>query len=144
MPVDTPDTITLALCTPSEVLLLQRNPEPQIDYIDPQGGMWKLIGGHIHEGESSIDATHRETREETGIVGLQLHYIATLPFKCKGVQAANWVYAAFSIERVGVTLSNEHVNYQWVPITEVMHATLAYRHAEIVQMVHERMSELHL
>ncbi len=142
-PQDTADTITLALVTPTEVLLLQRNPEPQPDYIDPQGGMWGLISGHIHKGEPSIDAVHREAEEETGIVGLQPHYIATLPFTCKGSQAANWVYAAFSIARVEVTLSNEHVGYQWVPITEAVHVTLMCRHTEILQMIHKRMSELH-
>ena len=138
-PRDTADTITLALFANNEVLLLQRNPEPSQDYIDPHGGEWELVGGHIHEGEASIDTAHREAEEETGIAGLQLHYISTLPFTCKGRQSANWIYAAFFIEHVGVTLSNEHVNFQWVPIEEAMERVTLFRnHAEILRLIYEK------
>ncbi|KVV38883.1 NUDIX hydrolase [Burkholderia territorii] len=48
----------------NRVLLVARRPTSR----------WTLPGGVIRRGESALDAAHRELREETGLVGLELAY----------------------------------------------------------------------
>ncbi len=127
---DTPNTITLALFAQDEVLLLQR-PDKH----------WELIGGHIQQDEASINAAHREAGEETSLVGLQLHFIKTMPFKCGDVQAENWVYASFLVERIEPTISTEHIDYQWLKIEEAVKMPLACKHSEILQDIVKRVLE---
>lgn len=44
-------------------LLLQERDEHPV--IDPE--CWGFVGGHVDDGEASIDAAHRELEEETGL-----------------------------------------------------------------------------
>ncbi len=44
----------------SEILMCKRIKEPYM-------GLYNLVGGHIEDGESGIDAAYRELFEETGI-----------------------------------------------------------------------------
>lgn len=48
----------------NRVLLVARRPTSR----------WTLPGGVIRRGESALDAAHRELREETGLVDLELAY----------------------------------------------------------------------
>jgi 8-oxo-dGTP diphosphatase len=75
-----------------EVLVARRH-----DHLH-QGGLWEFPGGKIHDGESTLDALHRELAEE-----LDIHVMAAAPlldiehhYADKSVRLEVWSVTAFS------------------------------------------------
>ena len=60
----TKERATIVCHRNGRVLLVARRPSSR----------WTLPGGVIRRGESALDAAHRELREETGLVDLELAY----------------------------------------------------------------------
>lgn len=97
-------------------------------------GYWDLVKGHIEPNESSLEAAHRELKEETGLE-VELHdgfkgvldYIFTDP---EGELVAKKVtYFIGKATSSEVTLSPEHEGYAWLPITEALER-LTYKNAQ--------------
>ncbi len=61
---NTPSVAGLAVVAADtgRVLMLQRALDPD----DPAGGMWEFPGGHVEDGEDTLEAAVREWSEETG------------------------------------------------------------------------------
>jgi len=82
-----------------------------------------LPGGLVDPGESEIQAVVREIGEETGIaVGsdyAKLVYAHTELSPDKSLSVTKCLYLIFLDDTPDVTLSWEHVSYEWVPISKI-------------------------
>ncbi len=97
-------------------------------------GHWDFPKGHVEKGESDVQATLRELKEETGIVDAEI-----LPgfseriryfFKKEGRTIAKEV--VFFVARTKtekVTLSHEHKGFVWLSFKEAV-AKLTYDNAK--------------
>jgi 8-oxo-dGTP pyrophosphatase MutT (NUDIX family) len=131
------DTITVALIVESgpeeKVLLLQRNPYPGGNYVDPFGEKWELIGGHIEPGEEPIKAALREIMEEIGILVMRsfLELVEVVPFNT----ATNYIYACRIPVLPPVLLSHEHIAFSFVTLRDAMQSQLAFKHNDALNAI---------
>lgn len=98
-------------------LLLRRAPQKRL------GATWQAVHGKIEAGETATQAALRELREETGLFPLRLwqlesvntFYIADLDrvLMCPG-------FAVEVDEGAGVVLSDEHTEYDWLPVGQAV------------------------
>ena len=138
------DTITVGLIVEpdNKVLLLQRNSYPCADYVDPFGEKWELIGGHIEADEEPIKAALREIMEETGILVTWsfLELVEVIPFN--GNTAMNYIYVCRVSRIVGmeppITLSNEHIAFKYVSISDAQQTQLAFAHNNALNAIVNR------
>ena len=84
------------------------------------GRYWDFPKGHIEEGEDERAAALRELAEETGIVDVDLmddfcHEIVYF-FRPpgRGLVRKTVVFFLSEVEAENVTISHEHVGYEWV------------------------------
>ncbi len=107
-------------------IILFRRQQKKHDYLllHYPHGHWDLPKGKIEKGESKTTAALRELKEETGLAteiidgfSEQYHYF----FKQDGNLIKKTVY--FFIGEAlsdGVTLSDEHIGYEWLPFDQAM------------------------
>ena len=95
------------------VLLIRRSPRSRTD-----PGRWDLPGGKMDFGERLADALAREVREETGLrVGNARPFFVT-----QFTREPFWVTCVtFLCDDVSgeIRLSDEHIEYAWVPLSEL-------------------------
>jgi type II secretory ATPase GspE/PulE/Tfp pilus assembly ATPase PilB-like protein/8-oxo-dGTP pyrophosphatase MutT (NUDIX family) len=79
-------------------------------------GAWETVHGRLHEGERPEDGAIREVREETGLDVTRLYNGTVQPFYLHmfGTVQLAIVFAAFVDEPAGVTLGEEHKQYEWL------------------------------
>ena len=124
-----------------KILLLQRNPDAYPNYIDPFPRFWELIGGGVNANETPEDAARREAKEEANIQLVALQLIGISPFTKwnrytnQKEPANNWIYVAFVEEEYPITISNEHLGFQWHSLAEVQRIALAFKHSAIVEII---------
>jgi 8-oxo-dGTP pyrophosphatase MutT (NUDIX family) len=79
-----------------------------------------LPGGVVDPGESELDATVRETQEETGIQldprNIRLVYARTAHYASEHKSVTKLLYVTTLRETPEVTLSWEHGDYAWMPL----------------------------
>ncbi len=101
-----------------------------------EAGHWDFPKGHIEQGETKHEAALRELQEETGIADITIidHFEDSFTYFFKNPQThvliKKTVY--FFIGRSSskqVTLSDEHVGYEWLPY-ERAHEQLTYKNAK--------------
>ncbi|GAA4980516.1 NUDIX hydrolase [Kitasatospora paranensis] len=90
------------------VLLVRRNPD---DYM---GGLWEIPSGTVENGESILDALHRETLEETGLTIDQVtDYIGHFDYtNSRGTTTRQFNFAVTVATTEPVVLT-EHDAHQW-------------------------------
>lgn len=90
------------------VLLLQR----QVG--DFMGGLFELPSGHVEDGETLLDALHREVAEETGMtLNAAPAYVGSFDYTSGSGRLTRQFNYAVSVPDPTVLLSEEHVGYRW-------------------------------
>ncbi len=97
-------------------------------------GYWDLVKGHLDQGESNLEAAHRELREETGLKAeLDAEFKQVLEYTFtddEGELVAK--KATFFLGKAtsnNVELSHEHEDYAWLPFHEAIQK-LTYKNAK--------------
>lgn len=94
-------------------LLLYRNNHPYFGD-DPD-----LPGGTVQKGEELEEAVIREAKEEIGVIIDEVTKVyAGLKYSLYGTYKA--LYAAHVNQRPDITLSWEHLSYEWLPKDEFL------------------------
>lgn len=83
-------------------------------------GIWQFPGGVLEDGETIREGALRELEEETGIYSTEVkekgEYKWTSPYD--GSQMKSHVFLV-EVEEKEVQLSREHVEHQWVELSEL-------------------------
>lgn len=98
-----------------EVLALRRGPSGR------NPGSWETVHGTIETGETPVQASLRELREETGLVPQKFYNLSRTEafYQHRTDQLAMIpVFAAFVAPEASVTLSAEHDRAEWLRIRE--------------------------
>ncbi len=98
-----------------EFLLLKRSPE--FDYPN----LWQMITGKIESGEKAYETAVREVREETSLVIKALWSVPNInSFYLTESDSIILipVFVGIVNANVKITLSEEHIEYRWVPASE--------------------------
>lgn len=92
-------------------------------YSGVKNKFWTAPGGKVEAGEATIDAFHRELREETGIVLDEMGKatpLKVLYFQYGDVSyECHPFYVQFSA-KPEIVLSAEHAEYTWASLNEVV------------------------
>jgi bis(5'-nucleosidyl)-tetraphosphatase len=92
---------------------------------------WDLPKGRLEEGESTLEAALRETREETGLADLEFpwghDYIETEPYA--GGKVVRFYVARTTTETVSLHVNPllgrpEHHEYRWLPLDAALQFTV--------------------
>ena len=116
-----------------KVMLIQRG-QP------PFEGCWALPGGFVHADETLEEAARRELEEETALHGLFLEQLYTFGGidrdpRERVVSVAYYALVKLSDHRVQAATDARDAG--WFGVHDV--PTLAFDHADILQMAHERL-----
>jgi len=110
------DTYALRGTGPNlEVLVLRRGPAGR------NPGSWETVHGTIEPGETPVQASLRELREETGLVPQKLYNLSRTEafYQHKSDEVALIpVFAAFVPPAAAVRLSAEHDRGEWLRIRD--------------------------
>lgn len=115
------------------VLLIKRN-------IDPFKNTWALPGGLVGDGESLEEAVERELQEETGVT---INYLEQLySFGKPGRDPRNRVisityYGLVKPDAFEIKANTDAGDVNWFNIKKL--PKLAFDHAEIIQVAHNRL-----
>ena len=116
-----------------KVLLIQRG-------IEPFEGCWALPGGFVHVDESVDEAARRELREETGVADVfleQLYTFGAVDRDPRERVVSVAYYALINLSDHRLTADTDAKNAAWFSIYDV--PELAFDHAHILEMAHERL-----
>ena len=83
---------------------------------DPYRGKYNMPGGHVEEGEDSLDAAYRELYEETAITRDDIELTRFMDFVYHQHGFVIEVY--FGILRHEVEVHGEENDLYWIPLTE--------------------------
>lgn len=104
----------------NKILLIRRSSK-----LDWQPGEWEIVYGRMAQHERPEDALRREVREETGIVDLEITEVFRVwhiyrgAAKTKANELVGMTFTASTASKK-VTLSSEHVEYQWVTVAQAI------------------------
>lgn len=90
------------------VLLVRRKPD------DFMGGMWEIPSGNVEEDESLLEALHRETVEETGLVIDGVHgYVGHFDYPNSRGGTTRQFNFAVTVDTTEPVVLTEHDAHQW-------------------------------
>ncbi|WP_411120760.1 NUDIX domain-containing protein [Streptomyces sp. x-19] len=105
------------------VLLVRRNPG------DFMGGMWEVPSGKVEDGETVLEALHRETAEETGLtIETVSGYIGHFDYSNSRGGTTRQFNFAVTVEKTELIVLTEHDAYQWAFLGELPEVSEAVRH----------------
>jgi 8-oxo-dGTP diphosphatase len=121
-------TADMVLVADRKVLLIKRK-------WDPYEGMWAFPGGHVDEGETSLEAAVRELKEETGIVlkasALKLLGVFDAPGRDPRGRYVTVAYLATLPQAIAPKASDDAADARWWHLDAL--PELAFDHAEIIR-----------
>jgi 8-oxo-dGTP diphosphatase/2-hydroxy-dATP diphosphatase len=82
-------------------------------------GFWNGFGGKVKEGESIEEAAKRETKEEIGVVPLDLKKMGVLRFQFKGESEILEVHVFSCSDFEGEIKESEEMVPKWFKIEEI-------------------------
>lgn len=130
------------------VVVFREEPNDSRDYLllrHANGGHWSFPKGHLEEGESAREAAVRELTEETGLrpeefladFRERVHY----SYSREGERVKKAVvYFLASVDRLTpVSLSDEHLDYEWVPFDEALDKLTYDNDGEVLKKAEEEL-----
>lgn len=130
MPSITADVICYKReCDSVEVLFIKRSK-------DPFKNCWAFPGGHfeVNKDISIIDCAQRELAEETGLIesGIKFFkYYDEMGRDPRGRYVDFVFYHRFD-KFVQVNISDEALDYKWIPVSEIKETDLSFDHFKIL------------
>ncbi|WP_083975742.1 NUDIX domain-containing protein [Kitasatospora mediocidica] len=104
------------------VLLVRRRPD------DFMGGMWEIPSGKVEEGESLLEALHRETAEETGLIIDGVHsYVGHFDYPSSRGGTTRQFNFAVTVEKSEPVALTEHDAHQWAVPSDLPEVSDAVR-----------------
>lgn len=131
----TTDVVMFSLRAGSLHVLLIRRGEA------PFRGRWALPGGFLQPGESLDDCATRELQEETGVSGYYLEQLYTFGALRRDPRERVISVAYFALIRsdeLQLTAATDAEDARWWPVADL--PRLAFDHADILAMAHERLA----
>jgi len=107
-----------------KLLVLLRHPEHN------QGNRWGLPAGRVKEGESDLEAMRRVLKEETGIEGVELEFVADFPFPELNIDFPTFRVRFTEKPEIKINLSS-HLEYMWITHQEY------YDRKDVVHGIHD-------
>jgi dATP pyrophosphohydrolase len=107
-------------------------------------GTWQAVHGLIEPGEKAYDAAFREMREETGVAPerfFKTDYVET--FYSEATDGVHLVpaFAGYIGENANIVLSEEHVQYAWCSLDEVLRRLVWPSQRAAVQVIADAVHE---
>ena len=99
---------------------------------------WDFPKGHIEKGENEIKAALRELKEETGIdkINIMPFFREVSEYYFKDETKLNHKTVVFYIGKISdpkVTLSNEHIDYAWLPFEHALEKVTYKNSKELIK-----------
>ena len=110
----------------NKLLVLKRRPN---DVQKP--GIWEIPGGRLKPGEDPVEGIKRETKEETGIDIEVSHPINVRHFTRDDNQTITMLIFLCKALNDDVKLSQEHTDFDWVPLSSCKEKLTDFFHKEI-------------
>lgn len=85
---------------------------------------WSLVGGHREKGETPLQTAKRECKEEIGFLP-KGEIIDFIKYKRKETNTWGFTFLMKIKEPFRVSLSNEHVDYKWIPLNGLGNYTIS-------------------
>lgn len=107
-------------------------------------GQWRMIGGKVHEGETRWEAALRELREETQLIPRLFWSVPTINHFYEARTDAIHLIPAFAAEvdpGASIRLDDEHLEYRWVPLSEVKELVQWPEQKRIMELIRQIVSE---
>ncbi len=126
------------------VIVFRPAPEPHFLLLHYESGHWDFPKGHIEAGEDARETARRELKEETGISQVRFldGYKETLRyfFRQKGAGIFKVViYFLAETEQSDVTLSSEHIGFDWLPYDAALERLTFKNSRDILVKAHEHL-----
>lgn len=121
-----------------------KNPEINFLLLQYEAGHWDFVKGNVEEGEAEKETVVRELGEETGISDAKFiegfKEKITYFYKRQGNTVyKEVVFFLMEAATTNVTLSFEHIGYQWLPYNKAMEKLTFKNARDILQKAHEYM-----
>ena len=110
------------------------------------GRHWDFAKGHVHKGESDLEAAVRELREETGITRMTPvpHFQQEIVYFFRsgrhGLIRKTVVFFLAEVATTDVILSEEHVGYEFLPFEQAVRRTTFAAAKELLRAAHACLS----
>jgi 8-oxo-dGTP diphosphatase len=107
----------------------------------PFKGYWALPGGFVESDESLERAAARELQEETGLVQTSLEQLGAFgdPGRDPRGHTVSVAFYAFVVAPVRPVAADDAADAQWVAVSMLNRARIAFDHARIIALAVERL-----